>query len=108
MRALPLIFALTLTCGVPVAFAQTQDEDHSAHHPASSTQPQATPPSEHDHGAAAASPLQDNMRNIEALMQQIRETSDPARKKELLGQHLQALVGIGQRVPSAAWPSGTT
>ena len=102
MRALPLIVALTLGSMAPVAFAQAQDEDHSAHHPAPSTQPQATPPAEHDHGAAAASPLQDNMRNIEALMQQIRETSDPARKKELLGQHLQALqkqmqLIVGQR-----------
>ena len=102
MRALPLIVALTLTCGAPVAFAQAQEEDHSAHHPAPSTQPQAAQPGEHDHGAAAAAPLQDNMRNIEALMQQIREAGDPARKRELLGQHLQALqqqmqLIVGQR-----------
>lgn len=91
MRALPLIVALTLTCGAPIAFVQAQDEDHSAHHPVPGTQPQAAPSGEHDQGAAGAAPLQDNMRNIEGLMQQIRETSDPARKRELLGQHLQAL-----------------
>lgn len=102
MKALYVLVALALVCGAPLAFAQDDEQDHSAHHPAKSTEPEAAPPAGHEHGATKASAVQENMINIESLMQQIQQTRDPARKRELLGQHLQALqqqmrLVVGQR-----------
>jgi hypothetical protein len=97
-----MLIALALITGAPVAFAQDDEQDHSAHHPAKSSESEAAPPGGHDHGTAKVSAVQENMINIELLMQQIQQTSDPARKRELLGQHLQALqqemrLVVGQR-----------
>ncbi len=101
MKALSVLIALALISSAPVAFAQDDEQDHSAHHPAAGSEPEAAPPAGHDHGTGKASALQENMIKIESLMQQI-QTSDPARKRELLGQHLQALqqqmrLVVGQR-----------
>jgi hypothetical protein len=91
MKALYVLVALTLICGAPLAFAQDDEQDHSAHHPGKGSETETAPPAGHEHGAGKASALQDNMMNIESLMRQIQQISDPARKRELLGQHLQAL-----------------
>jgi hypothetical protein len=91
MQALSVLIVLALVCVAPVAFAQDGEQDHSAHHLAKGTEAQAAPPAGHEHGTGKASELQESMMNIEALMQQIRQTSDPATKRELLAQHLQAL-----------------
>jgi hypothetical protein len=102
MRLLSVLIALALISGAPVAFAQDDEQDHSAHHPAKSNEPEAAPLGGYEHGTDKMSALQENMINIESLMQQIRQTSDPARKRELLGEHLQALqqemrLVVGQR-----------
>jgi hypothetical protein len=102
MKALTLLIALALISGAPVAFAQDDEPDHSAHHPAKSSEQEAAPQPGHEHGTAKASAVQENMTNIESLMQQMQQTSDPARKRELLAQHLQALqqemrLVVGQR-----------
>jgi hypothetical protein len=102
MKALSVLIALALISGAPVAFAQDDEQDHSAHHPAKGSQPEAAALAGHEDGTGKASALQENMINIESLMQQIRQTSDPARKRELLGQHLEALqqemrLVVGQR-----------
>jgi hypothetical protein len=92
MKALSVLIALAMISGVPVAFAQDDEQDHSIHHPAKGSEPgEAAPPVGHEHSSAKASALQENMITIESLMQQIRQTKDPASKRELLGQHLQAL-----------------
>jgi hypothetical protein len=91
MRALPFLIALGLGCGVPMGFAQSEDQDHSAHHDAQSSDADTAPHSGHDHGSAKASPLQENMKKAEALMQQIQRATDQAEKRELLSRHLQVL-----------------
>ena len=91
MKTLPALVGLAFALSAPYAFGQDEDEDHSAHHPPAVAAPDANAPAAQDRGGAKASPLQDNMKKIEALMQQVREASDPAQKRELLGQHLAAL-----------------
>lgn len=91
MKALPLVIVLSLTCAAPMAFAQSEEQDHSAHHPAQGAAPEAAQPSGHEHGTARPSPVQENMKKIEALMQQIQKTTDPGQKRELLAQHLDAM-----------------
>ncbi len=73
-----------------MACAQSEEQDRSAHHPAQSAKPGAATLS-HDHGAGKASPVEENMKKIEALMQQVQQTTDPAQKRELLSQHLEAM-----------------
>ena len=90
MKAVPLLIALGLTCAAPLGSAQDQEQDHSAHHQAQGVAPEATSPVPHEHGSKP-SLLQENMKKIEALMQQIQQTTEPAQKRELLAQHLQAL-----------------
>jgi hypothetical protein len=74
-----------------MAFAQSEEQNHSAHHPAQSAQPGAEATSSHDHDDGKPSPVQENMTKIEGLMEQIRAATDPSQKRELLSQHLQAL-----------------
>jgi len=94
MKASTLLLTLGLICATPVALAQaTEEEDHSAHHPPAGDPAEAAAPAEHDHGAGKSDPLQENMQRVEGLMKQIQETADPDRKRALLGEHLQALVG---------------
>jgi hypothetical protein len=97
-----MFMALTLASTVPVAFAQT--DDHSAHQPPPATELEASPPVAHQHGTTKADAVQENMKKIEELMQQIQQAAEPARKRELLHQHLQAMqkqIGmvLGQREP---------
>ncbi len=94
MRPSPLLLALVLACAAPVAFGQMQedqDDDHAAHH---SAEPSTEAPAmaEHDHGAAGVDARQDNMKHIESLMKDIQQTTDPERKRTLLGEHLAAML----------------
>ncbi len=77
------IFAL-----VPNIAWSAEEEDHSAHHPPPA---EAAAPAEHDHAATDAGGTEAGMRRIETLMQQIRDADDPARKRALLAEHLQAM-----------------
>ena len=90
MKAVSIVMLFGLICTAPMAWAQSEAQDHSAHHPAPSAEPPATS-SGHDHGAGNGNAVQQNMRKIEALMQQIQQTNDPAQRHELLAQHLQAM-----------------
>jgi hypothetical protein len=97
MQTSTLILLIALAFGAPAVLAQ--EEDHSAHHPPAAgdapdnaAEEGASPSSGgHDHGAARPSPARENMSKVERLMQQIRQTSDPAEKRALLRDHLQAL-----------------
>lgn len=90
MKMLPLAIALGLICAASSAFPE-EEQNHSAHHPAQAVSPEAAEPAGHEHGDAKSSPVQENMKKIEALMQQIEQTADPTEKRELLAQHLEAL-----------------
>lgn len=93
MKSPSLLLALVLVSATPVALAQvTEEEDHSAHHPAAGAPAEAAAPAEHDHSAGKPDPAQENMKRIEGLMKQIQEIADPDRKRALLGEHLQALL----------------
>lgn len=91
MKALLLITVLGLICAAPMAFAESEEQEHAAHHPAQSAEAEATSTSSDDHGGDKASPVQENMRRIEGLMEQIATATDPGQKRELLSQHLYAL-----------------
>jgi hypothetical protein len=97
MRTSMLIILAGLALGAPAAFAQ-EEQDHSAHHPPAADQAPdkaaeaaSSAPAGHDHGAAKPSPARENMAKVEALMQQIAQSADPAEKRTLLRAHLQAL-----------------
>jgi hypothetical protein len=100
MNRLCIAMALAVALGVCPAFAQDQQqEDHSAHHPPPApAAPDAAKPAEHEHGEGKANPLQDKMKQVEALMQQVQQASDPAQKRELLSQHLTALNELAQLI----------
>jgi hypothetical protein len=89
MKALRLIIALGLALSIPVAFGQ-DEEDHSNHHPAQKTDAEGAQPSGDDNAAKSA-PVQENMKKIELLMQQIQGADDAAQKRQFLTEHLQAL-----------------
>ena len=93
MNGFSMLLTLCLACAAPAALAQvTSEEDHSAHHPAADAPAAAAAPAEHDHSAGKPDPAQENMKRIEGLMNQIQESTDPDRKRALLGEHLQALL----------------
>jgi hypothetical protein len=93
MKSSSLLLALVLVSATPVALAQvTEEEEHSAHHPAADAPAEAVVPAEHDHSAGKPDPAQENMKRIEGLMKQIQESANPDRKRMLLGEHLRALL----------------
>jgi len=93
MSGFSMLLTLCLMCAAPAAFAQvTDEEDHSAHHPAAGAPAESAAVAEHDHSAGKPDPAQDNMKRIEGLMKQIQDSADPDRKRALLGEHLQALL----------------
>ncbi|HZR04134.1 MAG TPA: hypothetical protein VFA81_13300 [Burkholderiales bacterium] len=85
------MIALGLTCAAPMAFAESEEQEHAAHHPAQSAEPEAATTSSDDRGGGGAGLVQENMKKIEGLMEQIQAATDPGQKRELLSQHLQAL-----------------
>ena len=89
MRIATALLFLAASCAMSMSFAQSEDQDHSAHHPVPAKEPAAA--AEHEHGVSNADLLQENMKKVEALMRQLQMESDPARKRALLSQHLQAL-----------------
>jgi hypothetical protein len=91
MKSFPMIIALGLTLASPMVFAQDAQEDHSAHHPPGAAVSDAPQPPPQDPGDAKPGPVQENMKKIEGLMQQMQQATDPAQKRDLLSQHLQAL-----------------
>lgn len=85
----PTILALTLALSLAGgAWAQTDEDEHAAHHPKpqlnQSAEPSA-PPVAPRAGAAA------DLRAVEDLMSRIQQTSDSAQRAELLRQHALAL-----------------
>jgi len=91
MRTLTTMLTVGCLLATPLAFAQDPQEDHSAHHPPAAAAPDASAPAAQDQGDAKANPLQEKMKQVESLMQQIQQASDPAQKRELMSQHLAAL-----------------
>ena len=91
MKAMRLIIVLGLALSIPVALAQEEKEDHSSHHPTQKTDTGGARPSSDDQDASKSAPVQESMKKIERLMQQIQEADDLAQKRQLLSEHLQAL-----------------
>ena len=91
MQPLRLIVFLGLAVSIPFAIAQDQKDEHASHHPAPATDSGASQASTDDQAAGKSSPVHENMNKVESLLQQVQETDDPAQKRQLLGQHLQAL-----------------
>jgi len=90
MQPLRLIF-VGLVVSISFAVAQDQKDEHAGHHPAPTTDSGASQTSAEDEAGSKSSPAQENMNKVESLLQQVGKTDDPAQKRQLLGQHLQAL-----------------
>ena len=71
----------------PVLAAEDADE-HAGHHPPAAAEDS---PGAGDHKAGSVTHLQQNMQTMQDLMAKIRETTDPAEKKRLLGVHMLAM-----------------
>jgi hypothetical protein len=70
-----LYFGVLLAAATAIAIGQVSPEDHAAHHP----------------DAAAAT--QDHRSAMKALMEKLRNTSDPAERQRLLDEHRRAMRG---------------
>ena len=72
-----LFTIVLMTCGfVAGAAAQVTPEEHAAHHPPKVESTQSTPADMHQH-----------MKDMQALMEKIEKTKDPAERQRLLDQH---------------------
>jgi len=91
MQPLRLIVFVGLAVSISFAVAQDQKDEHAGHHPAPTTDSGASQASAEDGAGIRPSPAQENMNKVESLLQQVGKTDDPAQKRQLLGQHLQAL-----------------
>ena len=91
MQPLRLIVFVGLAVSISFAVAQDQKDEHAGHHPAPTTDSGASQTSAEDEAGSKSSPAQENMNKVESLLQQVGKTDDPAQKRQLLGQHLQAL-----------------
>jgi hypothetical protein len=70
-----------MTCAFVIsAAAQVTPEEHAAHHPPQAANAPGTPDDMHQH-----------MKDMQALMQKIEKTSDPAERQRLLDQHRKAM-----------------
>lgn len=81
---LALGLALTIAGG---AFAQTEDDEHAAHHP----EPQATQPADATQRPTAPRAGAADFKSVEDLMARIQQAGDSAQRAELLRQHAVAL-----------------
>lgn len=82
-----LIFTLALLAGSASAMAQTTPEEHAAQHPAQQSAPAGKlAPSSSDEQKAIKE-MQSGAAAMQALMDQIENTKDPAERKKLLEQH---------------------
>jgi hypothetical protein len=81
MKAPSLILTLALSLAAPLALAE-QDQDHQAHHP------DAAAPGE---AAAMPSPMQQRLDYMQAIVDRLAETDDPAERRELMQEHRQAM-----------------
>ena len=80
-------FLAALLLAAPVLAAEDADE-HAGHHAPGAAE---AGPGQGDHKVASATHLQKNMQTMQDLMAKIRETTDPAEKKRLLGVHMLAM-----------------
>ena len=80
-------FLAALLLAAPVLAAEDADE-HAGHHPPAAAE---DGPGQSDHKTGSATHLQKNMQTMQDLMAKIRETTDPAEKKRLLGVHMLAM-----------------
>ena len=69
-----LYLGVLLAAATAIAVAQVSPEEHAAHHP------------------DATASAQDHSSSMKALMDKIRNTTDPAERKRLLGEHRRAML----------------
>lgn len=86
MRQILHAALLLLALSGQTAFAQSDDE-HAAHHPEGNAQG-AAPGAKPD---GSLSQIATNMQKIRDLMAQIHATDDPAKRDELMTEHLKAM-----------------
>jgi hypothetical protein len=114
-----MISLATLLLGASVASAQTNADEHAAHHPAGA-QPTPNAPQSSDQAKvpAAMSRMQDNMKTMQELMAKVRSSKDPAERQQLMQEHMKAMheqmdmmrgmrMGAGQMMGGDRMPGGT-
>lgn len=100
MKILPAMLVLGWLTATPCVWAQ--DDPHAGHHPPAAGQAaddaapqaeghdQAAESGQHEHGKAGGK-LQENMKQMQALMARMQQTTDAAQRRALLGEHLQLM-----------------
>jgi hypothetical protein len=93
MKARALIIACVALLIAPAARAQTDEQDHAAHHPqaAQPAEKGATSDRTAQGQADVARRVQENMQKMNELMARSQQTTDPAERQRVLDQHLQAM-----------------
>jgi hypothetical protein len=93
MKARALIIACVALLIAPAARAQTDEQDHAAHHPqaAQPAEKGATSDRTAQGQADVARRMQENMQKMNELMARSQQTTDPAERQRVLDQHLQAM-----------------
>lgn len=91
-----LIFTLALVAASASAMAQTTPEEHAAHHPAQQSSPAGKPATTSSDEAKAIKEMQNGAAAMQALMDQIKESKNPAVRKKLLEQHRQMMLKQAQ------------
>ena len=89
---LPLLLCFAMAS--PLAVAQDKDE-HSAHHPQGQAAPAAgaeAPPNASGTAQPGPNSVDEGMKQLQDLMTQIEQSSDPAKRETLLHEHMLAML----------------
>jgi hypothetical protein len=85
-----LLAAALVLAGSPALGADDDADEHAGHHPPAAAAGEAAQPAK-QHEVTSPSHLQKNMETMREVMGRIRETTDPAEKRRLLGVHMLAM-----------------
>jgi hypothetical protein len=92
-KLIPITIAACMTLVFLPAFGQAKEADHAAHH--SADKPVATAPTQSSANSektpAMMELMQNNMKEMQALMTQIQGSHDPAERHALMQKHQQTM-----------------
>lgn len=91
-----LVFTLALVTASASAMAQTTPDEPAVHHPAQQSAPSGNASTSSPEEAKAIKEIQSGAAAMRALMDQIKNSKDPAERKTLLERHHQMMVKQAQ------------
>jgi hypothetical protein len=87
-----LLISLALAAASTGAWAQTTLEEHAAHHPAQQSAPADKAKTATSAEQKAIKDMENGAAAMQALMDQVKNTKDPAERRKLLEQHHQIML----------------